>query len=195
MSSGLAGVALVGFVAVSLLAARAGFDLYRRSRARARWESDCVAGGLTLEEPVNGGFPAAAGQIDGVSLRAWVDELRTGGITQQFVRVRADVVGIPEVFIRRRAPEFERSTWPEIMTGDPAFDDDVRVSGPSRPAVREWLSPSRRQTVRELCAVYNTWSIGGGALGLSQRGLTTSTEAWTEQLKHLARVATELSRA
>ena len=193
MSSGVAGILIVIVVAAAILGARAWVDDALRRRARALWVESCEHTGLSLADADSHSLPRAQGVVDGRPVEAWVDELRTRGITQQFLRVRVGLGSVPEMYLRRRAPEPDTNTWHDVQTGDPRFDEAVRVSAPATAPVRAWLSEARRRALLDLNAAQETWAVGDGVLGLSQRGLTPTPQAWREQLATLTRAASELA--
>lgn len=188
MSSSLTGIGVVLAVAGGALYARYAVNEGLRKRAQERWQGQCEAAGLTLSDELNA-YPRAGGTVEGVSVEAWVDELRTRGLTRQFVRVRLAVGGIPELYIRRRRPELDRSMWLEVPTGDGLFDAKIRVSAPKRQGIGTWLTPARRASLLVLEEAGLTWSVGDGVLGLSQDGLLPTDDAWQLLLRDLAQAA------
>lgn len=194
MSSGLIGILLVLVVAAGALLARSGADALLRRRARERWRQLAAQAGLSTASD-DSPYPRASGSLAGMPVEAWVDELRTFGLTQQFLRLRIAVGEVPELFIRTRRPEMERSTWSEVAIGDPLFDLHIRVNATSAQDARRWLIPPRREALLALHHSGETWSVGDGALGLSRRGLPAPGDGWQSQLDQLQRSAQQLERA
>lgn len=190
MASGLTGIGVVIAVAAGVLLARRVVDGWLRKTARIRYSRLCTEAGLTLDDTAIS-YPHAHGQVEHAGMHVWVDELHTRGLTQPFLRIRTEISEPPALFIRRRQPELERSTWTEVLTGDPAFDGIVRVTAPDRMAARRWLTPQRRQTLLALGETVETWSVGDGVLGLSQRGVPDDAE-WRRLLMTLAHTAQAL---
>lgn len=171
--------------------ARSGVNAWLRARAQQHYKAVCEAVGLTLAS-TDAPFPRASGSLGGHATQLWVDELRTFGLDRQFVRIRVGVAGVPELFIRSRRTEVEPTTWREVLTGDLAFDDTVRVSAPDPTAARAWLTPARRAALVSLSESVYTWSVGDGVLGLSSEGLSRDVQTWRTELNALTTAATRL---
>jgi hypothetical protein len=191
MASGLTGIGIVVAVAAGVMFARSAVNARMRRRARARYNSVCSALGLTLE-CTDAPFPRAHGTRQTHTIELWVDELRTFGLDRQFVRIRVGVADVPELFIRTRRIEIEQSTWREVLTGDLAFDDTVRVSTPKPATARAWLNSERRLALLILSKTVVNWSIGDGVIGVSSEGLSADTRTWQAQLDALTDAASAL---
>ncbi len=171
----------------------------QRNRTNDGWAEAGRRLGMRFEPAGMASRPRLSGRFGDVAVTVTTDS--TGGKdSQRFTRYEVDHPPVgPAVRLTRQGAMsgFFGSLLgrPDVLVGEPLFDNNVVVEAHDAEQARAFLSPARRAAVQELFAVFDDAEIDRARIRVSNRGVSTDPTAITATISRLVDIASVPSAA
>lgn len=162
-------------------------------RARTAWAEAAARLGLSMASSSLWTGSSMSGRVREIDVRVHTEQRGSGDSRSTYTVYEANYwADGPAVSIKRERglgimKRLLRST--DVVVGDPAFDDAVVIDGPDAEAIRDFLTPTRRQAIYGLMQAWPMAELTTSRIVVAKPRIETSADAIVSTVNRLVDTA------